>query len=122
MQKPLHDVMASMLKNIAINVMECLEVTENWVDPSQVNLSMASLFTIDFLRLDRECLTHLHSERPKEAWPFWQYFTYKSIFLKTFEGEMLIRSQTTTFLQIFCELSLYSKVIIKSMRVADDTF
>ena len=67
MQKHLHDVMASMLKTIAINVMECLEVTENWVDPSQVNLSMASLFTIDFLRLDRECLTHLHSERPKRG-------------------------------------------------------
>ena len=31
-------------------------------------------------------LTHLHSEWPKEAWQFWKYFNYKSIFLKTFEG------------------------------------
>ena len=35
---------------------------------------------------------------------------------------MLIRSQGTTLLQIFCELKLYSQVIFKSMRVADDTF
>ena len=35
---------------------------------------------------------------------------------------MAIRSQTTTTLQIFCELLLYSQVIFKSMRVADDTF
>ena len=35
---------------------------------------------------------------------------------------MLIGSQTTTLLQIFCEPSLYSQVIFKSMRVADDTF
>ena len=65
-------------------------------------------------------LTHLHSERPKEAGRFWEYFTQKSIFLKTFEGEMLIRSQTTTLLQIFCEMLLYSQVIFKSMKLADD--
>ena len=57
-----------------------------------------------------------------EAWRFRKYFTYKSILLKTFEGEMLIRSQTTTFLQIYCELSLCSHVIFKSMKIADDTF
>ena len=33
---------------------------------------------------------------------------------------MLIRIQTTNLLQIFCELSLYSQVIFKSMKVADD--
>ena len=27
-------------------------------------------------------LTHLHSEWPKEAWPFWKYLAYKSIFFK----------------------------------------
>ena len=46
----------------------------------------------------------------------------KTFFLKTFEGEKLIRSQTTILVQIFCELSLYSQVIFKSMIVADDTF
>ena len=35
---------------------------------------------------------------------------------------MLKKSQTTTFLQIFYELLLYWQVILKSMRVADDTF
>ena len=34
---------------------------------------------------------------------------------------MLNRSQTTTFLQIFYELLLYSQVILKSMKLADDT-
>ena len=35
---------------------------------------------------------------------------------------MLIKSQTTTLLQIYSELSLYFQVIFKSMRVADNTF
>ena len=65
-------------------------------------------------------LTHLHSERPKEAWRFWKYFPYKSILLKTIEWEVLIRIQTTNLLQIFCEISLHSQVIFKSMKVADD--
>ena len=41
---------------------------------------------------------------------------------KIFEGKMFTRSQTTTPLQIFCQLLLYSQVIFKSIRVADDTF
>ena len=69
-----------------------------------------------------EILTHSHSERPKEAWQIWKYFTYKSIFLKTFEGEMLIRSQTTTLLHKFYGILLCSQVIFISMKVADDTF
>ena len=35
---------------------------------------------------------------------------------------MLIRGKVSTLLQIFCELSLYTQVIFKSMRIADDTF
>ena len=35
---------------------------------------------------------------------------------------MLIRIETSTLLQIFCELLLYSQVIVESMRVADDTY
>ena len=35
---------------------------------------------------------------------------------------MLIISQTATFLQIFSEIMLYSKVMFKSMKLADDTF
>ena len=33
---------------------------------------------------------------------------------------MLIRRQTTSILQILCEISLHSQVIFKSMKVADD--
>ena len=33
---------------------------------------------------------------------------------------MLIRRQTTNLHQIFCEISLHSQVIFKSMKVADD--
>ena len=45
----------------------------------------------------------------------------KAFFSKTFEGEMLIRSQTTTHIQILGALLLYFQVIFISMRVADDT-
>ena len=67
-------------------------------------------------------LTLLHSERPKELELIvWEIFYLQKHFGKTFEGEMLITSQTTTLLQMFCELTLYSQVIFKSLRVADDT-
>ena len=58
-------------------------------------------------------LTHLHSEQLKQAWWLWKYFTYKSMFTV---------SHTTTLIQTFCELSLNSKVIFKSKRVADVYF
>ena len=57
-------------------------------------------------------LTHWCSQRPKQAWQFWWYLSNRSIFLKIFEGELSIRSLTTTFLEIFCELLLYSQVIL----------
>ena len=69
-----------------------------------------------------EILTHLHSERPKQAWQFWKYSAYKCIFWKLSEEEMLIRCHTTTLLQIFSEFKLYTHFIFESMRVADDTF
>ena len=34
---------------------------------------------------------------------------------------MLTTSQSTTLLQIICEVSLYSQVICESMKVADNT-
>ena len=66
--------------------------------------------------------THYCSQQPKQAWQFWKYFANKSIIWKILEGEMLTRSQTTTLLQILSELTLYSQVMFKSMKVADDTF
>ena len=41
---------------------------------------------------------------------------------KIFEGEMLIRTQPTTLLQIFFESMFDSKVIIKNIKDPDDTF
>ena len=49
-------------------------------------------------------------------------FRLQNIFWKTLEGAMLTRSQTRSPLQIFWEFLLNSKVIFKSMRIADDTF
>ena len=40
--------------------------------------------------------------------------------MKTFDGELLISCQTTTHIEIFCEISLCSEVIFKKMREADD--
>ena len=39
-----------------------------------------------------------------------------------FEGEVLIRTQSSTLLQIICELMLYLQVIFKSMKEADTIF
>ena len=58
---------------------------------------------------------------PSNRSQFWKYFSNKSVFRKIIEGYMLNRSQTTTFLQISYDLLLYSQVILKRMRVADDT-
>ena len=44
----------------------------------------------------------------------------QSIFLKEFDREMLLRTERTILLQIFCEFMLYSKVILKSIKVPDD--
>ena len=42
--------------------------------------------------------------------------------LPTTPLQMFTRSQTTTLLQISCELSVCSQVIFKSMKVADVRF
>ena len=47
----------------------------------------------------------------KTGLTFLEIFYLQSIFLKTIEGETLIRSKITTLLQIFCELLLYCQVI-----------
>ena len=61
--------------------------------------------------------TQSSQNRPAD---FAKYFTHKSIFLKTFEGEMFIRSYSTILDQMFCGLLLNSQVIYKSSRVADN--
>ena len=49
------------------------------------------------------------------------FYLQKHFLKKTSKGEILIRSQTTTLLQIFGELVLHFQVIFKSMNIADAT-
>ena len=58
-------------------------------------------------------LSHLHSEWSEQAWQFWKYLTNNISFCKSFKREMSIRGRTKYLLFIFCELSLYLKVILK---------
>ena len=44
----------------------------------------------------------------------------KAIFKKIFGGELIIRTLSTTPLQIICKSMLHSKVIFKSMTDPDD--
>ena len=60
--------------------------------------------------------TQSSQKRPENL----EIFSLQKHFLKTIEGEMFIRRQKTNLLQIFCEISLHSQVILKSMKVADD--
>ena len=59
--------------------------------------------------------------QPKNVWLFRWYISNVSLSKKIFEGEILIRAQPTTLLQIFRELILYSKDIFKSVKVPDDS-
>ena len=56
----------------------------------------------------------------KRGLTFLEIFPFQKHFLKTFEWEMLIRRQTTNLLRIFCEISLHSQFIFKSIKIADD--
>ena len=67
-------------------------------------------------------LIHLCSQRPKSAWQFWWNLAGKRTCRKIFEGEMLIRTLSTTLLQIFCKIILNSEVIVKSIIDPDDNF
>ena len=40
---------------------------------------------------------------------------------KIFDGELFIRTLSTTLLQIFCDFMLHFKVIFESLKVPDDT-
>ena len=57
----------------------------------------------------------------KNAWLFPWYLCKKCIFLKTFEGEMLIKTQLTNRHQIFMKITLYSQDFYKSVQNPDDT-
>ena len=70
--------------------------------------------------LSRNCFNPLTLRAAKRGLTILEIFNLQKEFLKTFEGEMLISSQTTNPLQIFCKISLHSQVIFKSMKVADD--
>ena len=51
----------------------------------------------------------------------WCYLFNKSNIWEIFEGELFIRSLSTTLLQILCEFMPHSKVIFKSMAGPDKT-
>ena len=53
---------------------------------------------------------------------FWWNLFRKSTFGDIFEGEMLIRTQPTTLLQIFCKIVFNSKAIVERMSAPDDNF
>ena len=57
----------------------------------------------------------------KTAWLFWWFLSSKRNFLKIFEGEMLIKTQPTSFLQIFCEFLLNSKNVSINILGPDDS-
>ena len=46
----------------------------------------------------------------------------ESVIWKIFEGEMLIKTLPTTFLQLFLKIILYFKVIVKSIIDPDSNF
>ena len=52
-------------------------------------------------------LSHLYSELSQLVWRFLKYLTNKSIFRKTFEGEMLVKNQTTLIKNILWTLALF---------------
>ena len=54
-----------------------------------------------------------------KAWQFWWNLSGESLAGKLFEGEILIRLQPTTPLQIFCKIIIDSKVIVKKVQVPD---
>ena len=56
----------------------------------------------------------------KNAGQFRWYLSNKSNIYKIFEGELFIRTPSTTLLQIFRKFVLYSKVILKSLADPDD--
>ena len=56
----------------------------------------------------------------KVAWQFWLYLRNNNSIKKIFQ-EVFILTLSTTLLQIFCKVKLYSKVIFKSLTGSDDT-
>ena len=104
----------------SLNFEPCIVAEKGLINTHFLRLARQPDFMPNFPHWTTYQLTLSHSEPPKQAWQFWKYFLTKAFFGKMFEEEMLTRSQTTTLLQIFCEFSLYSQVIFKSMKIADD--
>ena len=59
--------------------------------------------------------------KPVHVWQFGGYLYDKWNFQKIFDGEMWIKVQPKTPLQFFCEFMINSKVILKSIKSADET-
>ena len=50
----------------------------------------------------------------------WRYLSEKTIFLKIFNSDMMIRTQPTTLLQIFLEIMLHSRFLFKYSLSPDE--
>ena len=57
---------------------------------------------------------------PKTTLLLWWYLSNKSIYQKIFQEEMLVRTHTTSLLQIFSKVLLYFNVITEILIEADD--
>ena len=60
-------------------------------------------------------------QQPKSPHNLGDISLIKAIFKKIFDGELFIRTLSTTFLQILSKLVLHLKIIFKSMTSPDDT-
>ena len=58
-------------------------------------------------------LTHLHSEQPKEAWRFWEYFTQKSIFLKHLKENCRLDAKQQLSFKYFVNFCFIHKLFLK---------
>ena len=82
-----------------------------------INISMAYL-SASFTPLS---LTHSSLEQPKSSDYIGDISLPEKNGRKIFEGELFIKTLSTTLLQIICILVLYSDVIIESINGPDDT-
>ena len=59
------------------------------------------------------------SQWPKAAVQLWRIISGASKVVIRFEGEMSIRTLSTTLLQMFCKIILHSQVIVKGVIESD---
>ena len=84
-------------------------VVKNIAD--QENICHAGMLGMNGLSFDN--VNPLTLRAAKRGLTIWKYSYYKHTFLETFEGGMLITSQTRTQFQIFCDFLLFKRYFQK---------